>query len=262
MLAPSGRSISASVPPQSFSASLGLKERLQGAQNHGIYEEIRALASYGKKTPSLSSSVTGSSLLSPDTSLSSLSPESLSGLKLIQVGEGEHIFAVQGSELQARMTQGVLLNKQKEIQEFCLNPDAASEDLVEAMRELVATCTALATHPYLIITPPLANADMPEAKEAEYLVASSGKFVTLGKIMEEFRGEKNLKIGIVVENAKTVELLEGFIRGKGIKVRRTDGAGVRENQVVDPRTGPTVTIVIGGKAGFNAIVVTASSDAS
>ena len=131
------------------------------------------------------------------------------------------------------MTRGVLVNKQSQIQQFCLNSMEASDELTETMKILMTTCSAIATHPYLIITPPLANAELPETKEAEYLVASSGKFVALGKLLDSLRGDKEVKVGIVVQYTKGMDLLEGFLRGKGIRVKRTDGAGVREHQTVD-----------------------------
>jgi Class II histone deacetylase complex subunits 2 and 3 len=241
---------------QSFSSAVALRERLQGAQNTAAIEEIRSLASYAKKTPSLASSAAGSSILSSGASLSSLSTTaSLSNLKLVNLGEREMILAVSGTELQSRMTRGVLINKQAQIQKFCLNPTGASKELTEAMKILMTTCSAIATHPYLIITPPLANSDLAEPKEAEYIVASSGKFVALGRILDSLRGDKEIKIGIVVQHVKGMELLEGFLRGKGIRAIRSDGAGVREQQVIESRSGANVTLVIGGKTGARAIVV-------
>lgn len=252
----SRRSVLGSVSSrQSFSSALALRELLQGAQNLAAYEEIRSLASYGKKTPSLASTATGNSILSGGTSLSSLSTADLSNLKLVNLGEREKIFAVSGTELQSRMTRGVLVNKQAQIQEYCLNPTEASEELVGCMKILMSICSAIATHPYLIITPPLANAELPETREAEYLVASSGKFVALGNILESLRGDKEIKIGIVVQNTKGMDLLEGFLRGRGIRVKRTDGAGVREQQSFESRGGANVTLVLGGRAGARAIVV-------
>lgn len=248
------RSASASVA--SFSSSVALRERLQQTHDNATFEQIRALASYGKKTPSLTSSVSASSILSGGGSVSSLSSaECLSQLTLVTLGEEEHIFAVSASELQQRMTRGVLINKQTQIQEFCLRPIEASEEMVQSMKSLMKTCSDLATHPYLIITPPLANADLPEPKEAEYLVVASGKFVALGRILDALKGEKEFKIGIVIESAKGTELLEGFLRGKSIPVRRTDGNSVRDQQIVEGRGGPNVTLVLGGKAGARAIVV-------
>jgi hypothetical protein len=250
----SRRSVSGSSH-QSFSSAVSLRERLQSVQNQAAYEQIRSLASYAKKTPSLNSSATGSSILSGGTSISSLSTTDLSNLKLVNLGEREKILAVSGSELQSRMTRGVLINKQSQIQQFCLNSTEASDQLTETMKTLMTTCSAIATHPYLIITPPLANAELPEAREAEYLVASSGKFVALGKLLDALQGDKEVKIGIVVQNTKGMELLEGFIRGKGIRVKRADGAGVREQQTVESRGGANVILVLGGKAGARAIVV-------
>ena len=240
---------------QSFSSAIALREQLQKAQNPAAYEQIRSLALYPKKTPSLASSATGSSIISGGTSISSISAADLSNLKLVRLGEREKILAVSGSELQSRMTKGVLVNKQAQIQEFCLNPTNASDELTTTMKDLMATCSEIATHPYLIITPPLANAELPERREAEYLVASSGKFVALGKILHSLQNEKEVKVGIVVQNTKGVDLLEGFLRGNGIKVKRSDGAGVREHQQVESRTGANVTLVLGGRAGARAILV-------
>jgi SNF2 family DNA or RNA helicase len=220
-----------------------------------VYKEIRSLASYAKKTPSLTSSVTGSSILSGGTSVSSLSTADLSNLKLVNLGEGEKILAVSGSVLQSRMTRGVLINKQAQIQQFCLNPIDASDELVATMKTLISTCSAVATHPYLIIAPPLANADLDEAKEAEYLMSSSGKFAALGKILDALQSDKETKVGIIVQTVKGMDLLEGFLRGRNIRVKRTDGASVREQQNVQSRGGPTATLVLGGKAGARAIVV-------
>jgi len=179
----------------------------------------------------------------------------MTNLKLVPLGEGEQIFAVAGSELQQRMTKGVLVNKQTQIQEFCINPADASDEMVESMKGLMKTCSEIATHPYLIITPPLANAELPEPKEAEYLVASSGKFVALGKILDTLKGDKEIRIGIVVQDAKGMDLLEGFLRGREIRVRRSDGNSMREQQILETRGGPTVTLVMGGTAGARAIVV-------
>jgi hypothetical protein len=123
------------------------------------------------------------------------------------------------------------------------------------MKTLMSKCSGIATHPYLVITPPVANAELPDEKEAKYLVASSGKFVALGKLLDALKGDKEVKVGIVVEDVKGVELIDGFLRGRGIRVRRTDGAGVRGVQTGDLRGGPSVTIVLGGKAGSRAIVV-------
>jgi len=239
-----------------FSAQLGLKTRLENAKNNAAYEEIRSMASYGKKTRSLASSVSqGSSLLSQATSASSLSTEHLRNMKLVQLGELEMILGVPATELQVRMTRGVLINKQKEIQEFCLNPNEANEQIVEIMKDVVETCSAIATHPYLIITPPLANAELPEPREAEYVIASSGKFSVLAKILDALKGDKEIKIAVVVESAKGLELLEGFLRGKDIRVRRSEGGSVRSQQLVEGRGGPSVLLVLGGKAGFRAMVV-------
>jgi len=153
------------------------------------------------------------------------------------------------------MTRGLLINKQTQIQEFCLNPTEASDDAVQEMKNLIKTCSDLATHPYLIITPPLSNAELPEPKEAEYLVAASGKFVALGKILDALKGDKEFKIGLVIQDVKGMELLEGFLRGKSIRVQRTDGNSMREQQVLESRGGPNVTLVLGGKAGSRALVV-------
>jgi hypothetical protein len=153
------------------------------------------------------------------------------------------------------MTKGVLYKKQAQIQQFCLNPTEASKELMESMKELMMTCSVIATHPYLIITPPLANADLPESKEAEYIIAASRKFVALGKILDCLRSDKEIKIGVVVQHVKGMDLLEGFLRGKGIKVRRADGAGVREQQHIESRVGANVTLILGGRAGARAIVV-------
>jgi hypothetical protein len=107
----------------------------------------------------------------------------------------------------------------------------------------------------MIITPPLANAELPEQREAEYLGSSSGKFVALGRILEALSGDKEVRIGIVVEDVKEMDLLEGFLRGRGVRVRRTDSAGVRGQQLVDTRGGANCTLVISGKAGARSIVV-------
>jgi hypothetical protein len=233
---------------------LALREKFQQTQNQTIYQQIRALASYGKKTPSLMSSATGSSILSGGTSVSSIST-TISNLQLVTLGDREKILAVSGSELQSRMTRGVINNKQSDIQAFCLNPVDADDALLERMRTLMETCSTIATHPYMIITPPLANSELPEDKEAEYLVAASGKFVALGSILNQLRADKEIKVGIVIQDVKGVDLLEGFLRGRKIRVRRTDGSSVREIQAVEGRGGPNVTLVIGGKAGARAIVV-------
>lgn len=213
------------------------------------------MATYSKKTASLASSATTNSLLTGETSLSSLSSANLTDLKLVTLGEREKILAVSGSQLQSRMTKGVLINKQTQIQQFCLNPVDATDGLTQSMGVLIRTCSDIATHPYLIITPPLANADLPEAKEAEYLTASSGKFVALGKLLDSLQGDREIKVGIVIGQAKGMDLLEGFLRGKGIRVNRTDGATVREQQVLESRNGPNVTLVLGGRLGARAIVV-------
>ena len=255
MTAPTRRSVSGSVAShQSFSSSLALREQLQATQNQAAYEKIRALASYSKKTPSLTSSASASSILSGNTSVSSIS-ETLSNLKLVDLGPREKILAVAGSELQSRMTKGVLINRQGDIQAFCLNPVEADPKVVESMRSLMGTCSAIATHPYMIITPPLANAELPEDREAEYLVASSGKFVALGMLMDQLQGDKEIKVGIMAQDVKLIDLLEGFLRGKGIRVRRSDGSSVRGNQPVVPRGRPNVTLVLSGRAGSRAIVV-------
>lgn len=234
---------------------MALKERLQSVSNSAVYKEIRSLATYAKKTPSLTSTATGSSILSGGTSASSLSTVDLSNLKLVNLGEGEKILAVSGSALQSRMTRGVLINKQAQIQQFCLNPIDSSEELVTTMKVLMNTCSAVATHPYLIIAPPLANAELDEAKEAEYLMSSSGKFTALGKILDALQGDGEIKVGIMVQDVKGMDMLEGFLRGRKIRVTRTDGASVREQQHVQSRGGPNVTLVLGGKAGARAIVV-------
>jgi hypothetical protein len=191
--------------------------------------------------------------MSGNISMSSIS-STLSHLK-VDLGDREKVFPVAGSELQYRMTRGVIHNRQDDIKAYCLDPDAADETLRERMRALMATCSAIATHPYLIITPPLANAELPESREAEYLVASSGKFVALGLLLDQLRGDKEIKIGIVVHDIKGIDLLEGFLRGKGIRVLRTDGTSVREAQAGTSRGGPNVQLVLGGKAGFRALVV-------
>jgi hypothetical protein len=233
---------------------LALREKLQATQNTAAYDRIRALASYSRKTPSLTSSASGSSILSGNTNVSSIST-TLSNLKLVDIGPHEQILAVAGSELQSRMTKGVLVNRQEDIQAFCLNPVEADDAMIEKMRGLMTSCSAIATHPYLIITPPLANAELPEDKEVEYLVASSGKFVALGLLMDQLQGDKEIKVGIVAQDVKLVDLLEGFLRGKGIRVRRTDGSSVRGDQAVQARGGPNVTLVLSGQAGSRAIVV-------
>jgi hypothetical protein len=179
----------------------------------------------------------------------------LTNLKLVTLGEGESILAVSATALQTRLTRGILINKQTQIQEFCSNAGDASEDLIASIKELVENCSRLATHPYMIITPPLANAELPEQREAEYLGSSSGKFVALGRILEALSGDKEVRIGIVVEDVKEMDLLEGFLRGRGVRVRRTDSAGVRGQQLVDTRGGANCTLVISGKAGARSIVV-------
>jgi hypothetical protein len=237
-------------------ASSNLRERLQSTHNQAAYDEIRSMASYGKKTPSLGSSVSGSSILS-GTSLSSLSTVSsdvLKDLKLIDVGPSEKILAVSATELQSRMTRGVIINKQSEIRNFCLNP-TSDPSLINEMKTLISNCSDIATHPYLVITPHLANSELPEDKESQYLIASSGKFTALGKILDALQGDKSIKIGIVAQHIKTCEFLEGLVRGKGIKCRRSDGASVRESQNLGSRGGPDVLLVLGGKAGFRAMVV-------
>lgn len=123
------------------------------------------------------------------------------------------------------------------------------------MKVLMSTCSAVATHPYLIIAPPLANADLDEAKEAEYLMSSSGKFAALGHILDALQGDKETKVGIMIQDVKGMDMLEGFLRGRKVRVKRTDGAGLREQQDVQSRGGPNVTLVLGGKAGARAIVV-------
>ena len=152
------------------------------------------------------------------------------------------------------MSRGVLINRQAEIRAFCLNAEDASEETVEAMKGVVEQCSDIATHPYLVITPPLANADLPERKEAEYLVAASGKFVALGGILDALREGGEGRVGIVVGSVRGMDLVEGFVRGKDIKVVRTDGAGMRDPQVVETR-GLTVSLVLGGLAGSRALVV-------
>ena len=252
----SRRSVSGSVQShQSFSSAVLLQERLRGTQDSAAYEQIRAQASYLQKTPTVSSALTSISNFSGNTGISSVSTENLTNLKLVTLGEGESILAVSATALQTRLTRGILINKQTQIQEFCSNAGDASEDLIASIKELVENCSRLATHPYMIITPPLANAELPEQREAEYLGSSSGKFVALGRILEALSGDKEVRIGIVVEDVKEMDLLEGFLRGRGVRVRRTDSAGVRGQQLVDTRGGANCTLVISGKAGARSIVV-------
>jgi hypothetical protein len=252
----SRRSVSGSVQShQSFSSAVLLQERLRGTQDSAAYEQIRAQASYLQKTPTVSSAITSISNFSGNTGISSVSTENLTNLKLVTLGEGESILAVSATALQTRLTRGILINKQTQIQEFCSNAADASEDLIASIKELVENCSRLATHPYMIITPPLANAELPEQREAEYLGSSSGKFVALGRILEALSGDKEVRIGIVVEDVKEMDLLEGFLRGRGVRVRRTDAAGVRGQQLVEGRGGANCTLVISGKAGARSIVV-------
>jgi len=238
---------------------ISLKERLQNVTNRATHEEIVRMTSYPKKTASLSSSATGSSLLSAATTASSMSNANLENLRLVTLGENENILAVQGSELQSRMSRGFIVNRQSQIRAFCLNSESANDEMVAEMKAVVSTCSDIATHPYLVITPPLANADLPEKKEAEYLVAVSGKFAALGKILDSLKDGGDVRVGIMIGTPRGMDLVEGFLRGKGIKVTRTDGAGVRDPQVVESRAGPNVTLVLGGKAGARAIVVSSSA---
>ena len=252
----SKRSISGSVQShRSFSAALSLRERLKETQNNAAYDEIRALASYSRKTPSMNSSNITGSLLSWNTSLSSMSTERLANLKLVTLGEGEYILAVSATELQTRLTRGILIKKQTQIQEFCSNPLEASEELTASIKGLIENCSRLATHPYMIITPPLANAELPEEKEADYLGSSSGKFVALGRILAALSAEKEVRIAVVVEDVKEMDLVEGFLRGRAARVRRTDSGGVRGQQIIESRGGASVTLVLSGKAGARSIVV-------
>ena len=234
---------------------ISLKERLQSVPNQANLDEIVKMTSYPKKTPSLSSSVTGSSLLSAASTASSKSTTDIASLRLVTLGENEKILAVQGSELQSRMSRGVITNRELQIREFCLNSESANDETVAEMKRVISTCSDIATHPYLVITPPLANADLPEKKEAEYLVAVSGKFMALGKILDSLKDGEEVRVGIMIGSPRGMDLVEGFLRGKGVKVTRTDGAGVRDPQVVESRGGPNVTLVLGGKAGARAIVV-------
>lgn len=192
---------------------------------------------------------------SGNTGISSVSTDNLKNLRLVKLGEGESVLAVSATALQTRLTRGILVNKQTQIQEFCSNALDAPDELTSSIKELLENCSRLATHPYLIITPPLANANLPEEKEAEYLGSSSGKFVALGRILGALSGDKEVRVGIVGEDAKEMDLLEGFLRGRGVKVRRTDSAGVRGAQLIDSRGGANVTLVISGKAGARAMVV-------
>jgi len=252
----SRRSVSVSVAShQSFSSALALRERLRGTQDSAAYENIRAQASYGQKTPTISSAITSISNFSGNTGISSFSTDNLTNLKLVTLGERESILAVSATALQTRLTRGILINKQTQIQEFCSNAADASDELIASIKELVENCSRLATHPYMIITPPLANAELPEEKEAEYLGSSSGKFVALGRILEALSGDKEVRIGIVVEDVKEMDLLEGFLRGRGVRVRRTDSAGVRGQQTIESRGGANCTLVISGKAGARSMVV-------
>ena len=252
----SRRSISGSaVSHQSFSSTLALRERLQGTQDSEAYERIRTQASYARKTPTASSILTSASNFSLNTGVSSVSTNNLTNLRLVKLGEGESLLAVSATALQTRLTRGILINRQTQIQEFCSNALDASDELTALMKELVENCSRLATHPYMIITPPLANAELPEEKEAEYLGSSSGKFVALGRILDALSEDKEVRVGVVAEDAKEIDLLEGFLRGRGVRVRRTDSAGVRSAQLVDSRGGANVTLVISGKAGARAMVV-------
>lgn len=231
---------------------INLKERFQGTTNLQAHEEIRKLTSYPKKTPSLASSATGASLLSTNTTVSSAST-TLSNLRLVTLGENEHILAVSSTPLQARMSRGVVVERQREIRAFCLNAEDTSEETVTQMRGILEHCSSIATHPYSVVIPNLGNVDLPERDEAKYLANASGKFVALGKILDALREGGDGRVGIVVGNARGMEMVEGFVRGKGIKLVRTDGAGMRDPQVVETR-GLTVTLVLGGRAGSRALV--------
>jgi Class II histone deacetylase complex subunits 2 and 3 len=248
-----GRQSRRSGSGPSFSATYALRERFQAARDESAYENIRALASYARKTPSLMSSATANSVISTETSVSSLG--NISGLKLVALGEKEYILSVPGTELQKRMTKGVLVNKQEEIRAFCNDSAGATEETVESMKILMQTCSDIATHPYAIITPPLANVELPEPKESEYLTVSSGKFIALGSILKSLHQDKEIRIGIVLRNVKAMDLVEGFLRGREIRVRRTDGESFRPQQNLPNARGPTITLVLGGPLGFRAIVV-------
>jgi Class II histone deacetylase complex subunits 2 and 3 len=237
----------------SFTSMINLKERLQSTTNQQAHEEIRKLTSYPKKTPSLASSATGASLLSTQTTASSAST-TLSNLRLVTLGENEHILAVSATGLQVKMSRGVLGNRHKEIQAFCLNAEDASEETVTEMKDIMERSSEIAMHPFMAITPTLPNTNLSEKDESGFLVAASGKFVALGKILDALQEGGEARVGIMVGSVRGIELVEGFVRGKGIKVIRTDASGVvRDPQVVETR-GLTVTLVQGGKAGSRAIV--------
>ncbi|RPB12448.1 hypothetical protein P167DRAFT_605614 [Morchella conica CCBAS932] len=113
-----------------------------------------------------------------------------------------------------------ITEKHGEIKRYLSNPHGADAALVDAMQEILANTGKIATHPDLLMKK-IEVSDAAAGKEADYHAAMSSKFVFLRAFLVAVR-QQHLKIVIVAERGKIIDILEIFLRGIRIAYTRLD----------------------------------------
>ncbi|GFF97621.1 hypothetical protein IFM53868_09241 [Aspergillus udagawae] len=93
------------------------------------------------------------------------------------------------------------------------------ERLIPRMYSLLERLSNASTHPDLNITEHIKDSDSDLAKEAAWAEYSSAKFLLLGYLINN-ASSRDLHLVVMVHGAKTLKILERFLKGKGLSYTR------------------------------------------
>ncbi|KAA8900738.1 class II histone deacetylase complex subunits 2 and 3-domain-containing protein [Sphaerosporella brunnea] len=138
-----------------------------------------------------------------------------------------------------------ILKKHADIDVFLSLGEKAAQDVQRSAFDLLRSAALIATHPHLVYS--VAALGVSDEKQAEYHVLMSSKFRFLRDLFAVIK-EENIKIAIVAENGKLIDMLEIFFRGIKIAHKRLDKLSVLEPISEDDVEGMAQVFIVPSKS--------------
>ncbi|OLL21785.1 HDA1 complex subunit 3 [Neolecta irregularis DAH-3] len=172
----------------------------------------------------------------------------------ISLGPSEYAIPIGIEEVQKKIYLHLFQSQTKAILQYCGDPEAAEDNPTQIMRKIHRDLSKVLSHHLLLSSVEDTPEDMTEEKLATYIAQSSSKFHYLGDLLDKLR-DSRMTIGIFVEEGKLLLLVEEFLRGKYIRVKRLDEISGKPEQSQDNISAVRVNLIPTGKDGERAVVV-------